>query len=354
MEGGRQSDLNDGKETESDVSIENAQKAPPNHNASNIAADNNENEPNQRLENYTVDWKRITPLLIELLQSGNREYTYTQRLVQEIMGQLFFLNGNQRVGVDTLKRVAIQVYSKFPEAIEDRYHETGEKIREGYTSFLNKLICRNKNEGRKPDQENLSKKLKNPLSKEKLLRAVKSGCVDWMPKCFPPDENEKSLRIKQKDLKNYRTMLKDPEHKNKVELFLRKTYCLQRLFLNDMEKPKTITDIMNEWPILLQHKAIMIHFCLLTGRDKEDIFEKFENNISTLLAFGDVSRTLSLEKSKSYTKAQKLLESINVICRHFVKEKDQLENIFSTIPVSIEQNFVLIIIVILWQLLITC
>ena len=69
-----------------------------------------------------------------------------------------------------------------------------------------------------------------------------------------------------------------------MDEYFKDTYCIQRVFLNNIENPPSIPEIQQKWPILLQARYAKQHFCMLTNKP-EDQIKKNSSQTDAIIAY---------------------------------------------------------------------
>lgn len=283
------------------------------------------------LRNFQIDWDRFNPETLKMLDSGSRDPSLVQSVVKDIISELHVITNNKSLKIDFLKSVAEEMVKTYPDTFEDRFDDGTPIVQDGPScaALLLKLKNRNNNQCRKKNRNSLLRKIKTPTAKIQLASIVQHGCQLWQPD-YPPNETEESLEAKKEYLRLYLTYdFEDHDTLTKITDYIDDTYCIVRLFLNNLEAPPTFEKITQEWPIMLAVGTLRTHFSKLTGIKWTSVSQEMHSNVSLLLSYGVLNQ---LCDSSGFTgKEDKLKAAFKLICKHF---NEDLTNIFGSSPVS--------------------
>ncbi|KAI4463248.1 hypothetical protein MML48_4g00000715 [Holotrichia oblita] len=107
---------------------------------------------------------------------------------------------------------------------------------------------------------------------------------------------------------------------------LDESYPLIRSFLNNIEDPPSVNDILSKYPILFNMRAIAWHFNKLTGMDLQDLVSSFQNHYQKIVDFGLFSGMLSKEVCEGTRKEKTILLCIS---KYFKEDFDVLWQVMS-------------------------
>ena len=80
------------------------------------------------------------------------------------------------------------------------------------------------------------------------------------------------------------------ETEKSVEVVLKNSYPLQRLFLNNQNEKITIQQIQEVWPCLLKKTILFLHFTILTKQSIPDIMKRLNDDILRLLSICKIKK----------------------------------------------------------------
>lgn len=292
-----------------------------------------QNTTQKTLESYRIDWDGLAPDVLIALQNHKTEpcsKRIMRRVNQHVIGELRTINNKQRVKKCVLLNVAKQIVAKYADVFMDRL-ENGRPIGNGTYTTYRKLKDKNKNDHRADERDSLNKALKISIKKLRFVDYVKLGCIQWQPDNYPENDTEETLEQKRIALSKYPESLGDPDFDASLKQLVEDTYCIQRLFLNQMDPQPTLKSIKQQWPILRDPMMILHHFGKLTGTDLQELFIQFEKSISMILSYADSVNETSLEKSApNYDKFKCALTFISK------KFNEDINNVFWVFQVKIQ------------------
>lgn len=280
------------------------------------------------LATYQVNWNNIDPETKNGLKNNSTCKRVKEAVVHYVIAELRALNNYERVAEKYLQRVADQLCCRYPNTFLKLVN--GKVSGTGSSTILEKLKNRNNLVHRNSDQNSLKARLKPACSKLRFMESMQSGCSDWQPN-LPEGVTEQSLEEKRIFLLNYSNHLKNAETFQTVGQYLQETYCLQRLFLNQVNKIPSVLDIKSTWPILLDSYGLLHNFRRLTSiNDMAQIYSNLSCTISLILSYTDnvINKPVVNKDGTPYTKFYRALQHV---CAHF---KEKIEDVFITYPVS--------------------
>lgn len=247
------------------------------------------------------------------------------------MGTLRKKNNNQRLPIRVLERVAHQFATKFPKTFQDTLRN-GQKVGTGYSKILSSLVERNNYTNRIGNKKTLRAKLGIKVQHLRYVKLVEVGCRQWQPEFYPEGEDDNSLEEKRIYLLDFEEKfpLDEDYSKNVVDYFI-KTFCLQRMFLNNPVNKPNIENVKENWPDLLNPYLILRHYChLMELMNLDSIWNNLRSTVSLLLSLGQVQDELQIQNDAS--NYEKFYESLRLICLQF---KENLEHVIVKCPVSL-------------------
>lgn len=289
---------------------------------------------NKSLYTYTFNSKILSPDIYEALEgNGELDNSKIQDVIHHVISELRALHGNCQVHTENLRLAAAQLAAKYPIAFQDR-KENGEPHGDGYSTTLRKLQHRNNYMARKNNRKNnleIELNIKRPnLSKFKHSDRVQVGCKFWQPTELPLGETPQSLEEKRVYLLNYAESMDDPEFLANLVNYVSLTFCYQRTYLNDLDEPRSISEIKLVWPVLTDFCIIMNHYeTLVDIVSVNELFENLRNSISLILSYAQIKGLTAINSNAcNYLK---FYECVCFLCKHF---KEDINNIFKNFPVS--------------------
>lgn len=157
---------------------------------------------------------------------------------------------------------------------------------------------------------------------------------------YPEGETEESIAKRKRILiQKYSTIInknseiQPNEHKEILDN-LSKTFKAQRDFLNDIANPPDINTLLSNWPMLSLKTFLFHHYSFQMGHSIEQLRNGLTNDKIAIFAYG---------KAHNLTEAETADDSyaiMKIIFNHF---KEDVENLITLCPVSINFSILLII-----------
>lgn len=165
------------------------------------------------------------------------------------------------------------------------------------------------------------------LSRKKAC--IMSGCTNWAPP--RPDEMHINSILEVKEILKSQTF--DNYAEDLYEM-LEKTFAEQRAFLNNINKPPSVTDILREWPIIFNMKAISWHFGKTTSSNLENLSLNLQQKADKIIQYG-IDKKLITPEVVDESKDSKVEKVLEVIANYF---KEPI-NHFLMIPGRVRLSF---------------
>ena len=169
------------------------------------------------------------------------------------------------------EEIAKSIVAQYPRTFGDE--EDGVVMGNGYEGLLRQIKTRVNHVNRdntlakirRPKRTN--ENVDAPQSKNSCSRVDSYGCIDWQPHDLPEGETVDSLEVKRQMLVTlYRKEGPRGAERAMVDNIMTVTYLQQRKLINSNPPPR-ISDVVLEWPFLLQKRWLCSHFEKLTGID---------------------------------------------------------------------------------------
>ncbi|XP_050312063.1 uncharacterized protein LOC126747450 [Anthonomus grandis grandis] len=198
---------------------------------------------------FEIPYEALSEEHKQLLEKGVCPKQVKSNLVHLIVNKMRSLKKN--IPSKAFKIISKKLIDKYPVALRD-IDEDGIVLGDGTHSLMHKLQERNNYLNRPHKNTNLLSE--NPVKTKKRQVSASAGCTNWSPQLPAISEEYKS-----------REEISSITEENFVDV-MEKSYAEQRQFLNRLPPP-SITEIQEDWPILLSKKAIFWHFSKLTSCD---------------------------------------------------------------------------------------
>ncbi|XP_066589602.1 uncharacterized protein [Prorops nasuta] len=276
--------------------------------------------------NFKIPWDKMDLSVIRELDAGNRNKYLVTNVVNKVVSEMRAIQ--ELIPSKTFNLIARKMVDKYPKTFAD-LDDDGQFFGEGMHSLYNKMHDRNFYLNRPHMKRTLLRTLNIPFKKQKSILAAKAGCSNWQPDKYKEGETESSLEEKRKFLEtvtlNIDSIKTDVEKKQKVYLFLEDTYPIQRVFINNVHKPPTMTDIKIKWPILLHKEFFVWHYEKLMQQSIVVLKEQLTIKKDKILAYGEKRNFKNILNSSDKDE----IKCIKIIMYHF---KEDYNLIFRSFP----------------------
>lgn len=212
-----------------------------------------------------------------------------------------------------IKIIANRIIQKYPQLTD--CHEDGTVLGKGYITIFAKIQDRNNFLNRRENNPSSSQSFTIPIKKRKIIANRSAGCSNWQPTIV---EKGKQEEVKSK-LKNFNSTIDEGEQ---IAL-LAEAYSAIRLFLNNPDPP-AIQEIMSEWPVVFEKKAIYWHYHHLMGHSVE--------NLTTMLRSKSTEIIKLAEKRSIISDEPDIMIKLLSLIGNFFKEK--IEHFYNAFEVS--------------------
>lgn len=211
-----------------------------------------------------------------------------------------------------LEVVARKVVEKFPASFQDTVN--GQKLGNGYSSFLCQLINRCENT-RRPNSTSTKRKFGQEGKIKRISNADLYGCVrvNYLPD-FVSDDDATSQELKKIELQEEYSLQK--WNQEKVDLLMDQTYTAQRFLIVQNVEFKTV---INEFPFLSVSVYFLKHVEKLIGFDPlQRLSQSIENKAAEVIKCIKNNEDTGINQ----------LQFIEVLCEYFEEEKKEFMMIF--------------------------
>lgn len=216
-------------------------------------------------EKFEINWDDFPKEVLSACENKTRPHKkYLSEMVRMIASRIMKIDISP--GRRNLRIIARKIVSKYPETFQDSVIES--VIAGGVESLRNKIEeCIDNKKRRAPLAETFALPEDMPQKKKRKTAKESLGCINWQPMDLPFGQTKET----QQQLKCLLVaeFEKDQPDKEFVKSAMYQTYATQRFFINSM---KSITEIRNEWPFLLEETYILWHFEELVGKDLLSLF----------------------------------------------------------------------------------
>ena len=157
-----------------------------------------------------------------------------------------------------------------------------------------------------------------PIKKQRALKSIQAGCINWQPEMYEPDQNATTVEALRVFLLNFENFNLDaPEELEAYVQAMKNSFIIQRYFFNDMENNPTALKVNEMWPCLLKRFGIFYHFNLLTGHGIDEIEVRVNADSQKLLVYGHKKKFVGLEMINATNMETKFWAIIQTIFKQF-------------------------------------
>lgn len=285
-------------------------------------------KPYSNFKDFKISWSKFDYNLRRQLDKGCTKKITRKSVLNGIVNELRVIN--HRIPEAVLQDVATTLVQMYPKTFADSW-KNGKRQGDGTSTIISTMRDRNNYLNRPHmDPNNLSSILKVPLKKQKLIQSIPVGCPQWQPSNYEENVTEEIAEEHRQYLLRYKEYdLDDETQFQKCLEALSSSFPLQRLFLNNVESPPTVSEIECAWPCLLHSFYLMVHFSMLTECVHGDMMDAIKEDVPLLLAYGQLKKYVDI--NEVVTEHQRNVAAIRVIFQYF---DEDFKNVFPTLPVS--------------------
>ncbi|CAH1099112.1 unnamed protein product [Psylliodes chrysocephalus] len=219
---------------------------------------------------FMVPWEKIPADIITQCEEHKINQQNMHQLIHLIVHEMRQIK--QNIPMKAFRYVAKQMVDKYPSTFRDSDSD-GVVIGDGTHSLIMKLSDRNHYLNRPHKRKNTQSLVSASLKKKRLNN--EAMCCNYEPPVTSITPETKIHHLNQPDI----------EENEEYFLLLEETYPEQRKFLNNLENPPTVSEILEKWPVLLRQSAVTWHFQKLTEIDINDIERSINDKVEKILTF---------------------------------------------------------------------
>ena len=245
---------------------------------------------------FEPPWDSLPKEILKALQKGEKLVPKQRRTLVRIVSDKI-MQITRKPGRKALEQIAYKMTGKYPASLKDYIGET--LVGSGYDSLVRSMENRIDNQTR-GETPSARKRTQDKLGEgEKPVERDPYGCIEWLPREFPHEENEESQKDHMEWLKEHNLLPPNQFKLAEITRRMKATYRSQRIDI--VEKCLSTKDLRANWPYLFEFQWLLTHFHILVGIDLQTtIVKHLQEKAPKILAY--MKATCKAKKSDTEVK----------------------------------------------------